>query len=634
MKFKYNFLAITLLGTMAVACDPMEDIYDEIDAESTVITKSEEEYVLTKADYEAISGAAKKAATTDAEKKAADDVKKQLALNEIVSGDKYVPALLGKIYPSWGKGSTVGVTYTYRLPYESDRKIDHFRGIKTAYVSGKDYDAIWEEDGFEGAEYFAPKHSAKDNLPALLAGKFADAKQYDKVVVDYKYATENPTVIVGEDLFAEDFSKIASKKPIALEGWSQCQLAGTNNWQGRIFNNDGYAQMSAFRAKGEQKVALITPVVEVTTPDAGLTFDVKYGHYNGDCLTVLVSDNFDGTDYAAATWTDLTKKYKFPKGIADDYTEKVNAGTASLAAFNGKKVQFAFLYTGNGDGVTTTVQVDNVKVTSTKVSHPASCKQSALYQFDGEKWGELADKDVVLVTPADYDAMGTPGKHDNFSDSDKADKYLPQFLAVKFPYAQPNDTKIVVYKFYKNKETKIYTDEYQYNGAWAYKSATQYVTREKETFLHNGKGWLFDPSISYEIVKSDYDYLLNWVKENEPGYLDKKYSDSEYWFGGSAHYGNFNVQLIKRRDNDPKGLMPKDDKEAKVYMTKRIAEGAAMILSKNFPDAPTQMNGVDLYYLFVCKVYDGAGNYRYTFKFKSLGNGKFELEGEPKVANW
>ena len=634
MKFKYNFLAISLLGAMAAGCQPMEDIYDEIDAEETVITKTEEEYVLTKADYEAISGSAKKAATTDAEKRAADDVKKQLALNEIVSGDKYVPALLGKMYSTWGKGSTVGVTYTYRLPYDKDSKINHFRGIKSTYVSGNDYAAIWEEDGFDGAEYFSPKHSANDNLPTLLAGKFENAEQYDKVVVDFKYANDDPSVIVGEDLFAEDFTKIVSKQPISLEGWSQKQFAGEKTWQGRIYSNDGYAQMGAFQSKGDEKVALITPVVEITTPDAGLTFDVKYGHYNGDCLTVFVSDNYDGTNFEAATWTELTGKYKFPKGNADGYTEKVNAGTASLAAFNGKKVQFAFVYTGNGNGITTTVQVDNVKVTTTKVSHPATFKQSALYQFEEGAWSEIQDNDVVLVTPADYDAMGNPGKHDNFSDSDKAEKYVPQLLAARFPYAQPNDTKIVIYKFYKNKETKIYSDEYQYDGTWSYKSSTQYVTRVKETYLHNGTEWLFDPTVHCQVEKADYDYLVSWVKENKPAYMDAKYDNTEYWFGGSAHYGNFNIQLIKRRSNDPEGLIPADDVKAKEYLESRVAEGVALVIAHNNPNAPTQMSGLDLYYKISCKVYDGASNFRYTYKFKSLGNGKFEQEGEPTVELW
>ena len=35
MKLKYNLIAWSLLGFFAAACDPMDDIYNEIDAEGT-----------------------------------------------------------------------------------------------------------------------------------------------------------------------------------------------------------------------------------------------------------------------------------------------------------------------------------------------------------------------------------------------------------------------------------------------------------------------------------------------------------------------------------------------------------------------------------------------------------------------
>ena len=48
MKFKYSLLAWPLFAF--VACTPVEDIYDEIDAEGQEIVKKAEEYVLTEAD--------------------------------------------------------------------------------------------------------------------------------------------------------------------------------------------------------------------------------------------------------------------------------------------------------------------------------------------------------------------------------------------------------------------------------------------------------------------------------------------------------------------------------------------------------------------------------------------------------
>ena len=46
MKLKYNLIAWSLLGFFAAACDPMDDIYNEIDAEGTTNTQTMAEYVL------------------------------------------------------------------------------------------------------------------------------------------------------------------------------------------------------------------------------------------------------------------------------------------------------------------------------------------------------------------------------------------------------------------------------------------------------------------------------------------------------------------------------------------------------------------------------------------------------------
>lgn len=50
MKLKYNLIAWSLLGFFAAACDPMDDIYNEIDAEGTTNTQTMAEYVLTDAE--------------------------------------------------------------------------------------------------------------------------------------------------------------------------------------------------------------------------------------------------------------------------------------------------------------------------------------------------------------------------------------------------------------------------------------------------------------------------------------------------------------------------------------------------------------------------------------------------------
>ena len=123
-----------------------------------------------------------------------------------------------------------------------------------------------------------------------------------------------------------------------------------------------------------------------------------------------------------------------------------------------------------------------------------------------------------------------------------------------------------------------------------------------------------------------------WVKANkDAGYMDAKYGNSEYWFGGSSYYVNFNIQLAKRRSNDPDGVVPADDKEAEAYLLSMVQEGIELILATEYPTAGAQVSGVDCFYVISAKVYNGLETFTYTYTFKGLGNAKFELQGEPEV---
>lgn len=618
MKLKYNLIALSLFGGLLAACDPMEDIYNEIDSEDITITKNEEEYVLVKADYEAISKAALADAQNEDEEALAKRVASDLALNSFATADKYVPAILANLYGSWGKGSTVGVTYNYQE--DMSETLKKFASVSTYTLNGGDYETIW---GVATHPFLSPSHPANVEIPKILNAKFTEAQEGDFYLVDYMYDTEDPS---GMTYLDENFNSFNSKDVIAIDGWKQLNVKGTENWTANVYKGDGAAELSAYKAAGELENYLITKGVQIQSADAALTFDLVFGHHNGDCFSVFVTDNYDGGEFVENNWTNITDEFTYPTPLPSGYTDETNVGTYSLKAFNGKTVYIAFRYRGAKGGVTTTVQLDNIKITTSKPSH--AMPYNGLFQFNGGKWGAYTEKDVVVVTPADYDAMGDPGKNDNFSSSIKPADYLPVFLAQKLPYAKAGATQVVLYKYYNGENTSAIADEYLLGTEWALNN--NIVTREKETFLHNGEKWLFDPTITVSMTADDYQYLVDWVTENKPAYLDSSYPDNtEWWFGASSHYRNFNVMLIKRRSNDPEGLVDKEDEEkAMAYLMQQIQVACGMVLSHNYPDAPTQMNGVDLYYKVQAIVYDGSNNL-YEFRYKSLGKGQFEVAGDP-----
>lgn len=629
MKFKYNLIALSLWGAFVTACDPMDEIYNEIDAEGTTNIQTMAEYVLTDADYETISTTAGKVAASDVEKTLASAVKTDKALNEFVSAEKYVPAIIAKMLPSWEKGSSVGVTYRYQN--SPSKYVLEYRTVVNTSLSNKDYEAIWGEGS--PVKFLSPAHAPATVLPTWLADQYKEAVKGDLVLVDYKYDETDPE-FTGEELFSQNFESIVANEDIVLDGWEQVALKGDRKWQGKTYSSNGYAQFSANGFNdGEVDTWLISPAVEITTKDASLSFEIKFGYYNADCFDVLVSDVYSGNgSIDIAQWTSLKDQFTFPEGLPSGYNDNfVNVGKAGLAAYNGKSLYVAFRYVGEGPKAkTTTVQIDNVSISSAVLA-PANAKPyNALYQFDGADWKAKLDSRLVVVTPADYDAMGNPGSHDNFSTSDAPEYYLPQFLAQKFPYAQEGDSKAVMYKYY-NKVTTIEVDEYLFKaGVWTLNNNIE--LKEKVNFVNNGTVWLFDPTITKSLASEDYLILENWVKANkDAGYMDPKYGNSEYWFGGSSYYLNFNIQLSKRRSNDPDGVVPADDKEAEAYLLSMVQKGIELILATEYPTAGAQVSGIDCFYIISAKIYNGLETFTYTYTFKGLGNAKFELQGEPEI---
>ena len=179
-----------------------------------------------------------------------------------------------------------------------------------------------------------------------------------------------PTVY--EYAFNEAFSSSPTgsgsvEVPIALEGWvnhnaSTSTPPSSRLWHARTFNSDIYAEFSSFYSTtGTNDVAwLITPAIDLSASSGEmLSFTIKTRFSNGYPLTAFVSTDFDGTTagIATATWTPLT----FTTPTGDDVI--VSSGNIDLSAYQSDNVRIAFKYTGSKAGVTTTLQLDNIKIT-------------------------------------------------------------------------------------------------------------------------------------------------------------------------------------------------------------------------------------------------------------------------------
>jgi hypothetical protein len=149
---------------------------------------------------------------------------------------------------------------------------------------------------------------------------------------------------------------------ITLDGWVNYNATATRMWHARTFDNNIYAEFSSFySATGTNDVAwLITPELDLTTTTGEvLSFMTKTRFANGYPLTVFISTDYDGTTtgISTATWTPLA----FTTPITNDVF--VNSGNIDLSSYESDNVRIAFKYTGSKAGITTTLQLDNVKIT-------------------------------------------------------------------------------------------------------------------------------------------------------------------------------------------------------------------------------------------------------------------------------
>ncbi|CAM3812442.1 choice-of-anchor J domain-containing protein [Flavobacterium cucumis] len=153
----------------------------------------------------------------------------------------------------------------------------------------------------------------------------------------------------------------ANEVAIALDGWVNFNATSTRLWHARSFSNNIYAEFSSFfSATGSNDEAwLITPAIDLTTTTGeALSFVTKTRFANGNPLTVFIATDYDGTTagIATATWMPLS----FVSPSANDVF--VSSGAIDISSINSDNVRIAFKYTGSRAGVTTTLQLDNVKI--------------------------------------------------------------------------------------------------------------------------------------------------------------------------------------------------------------------------------------------------------------------------------
>lgn len=167
--------------------------------------------------------------------------------------------------------------------------------------------------------------------------------------------------VVVETLM-EDFETNAQDNlDIDIEGWSNLALKGTRVWRGKEFSGNLYAQATAFQdTNSEMDAWLITPGIKLDSPKT-LRFKSQIGFavngHNG--LSVWISTDYNGTNYASATWTQLNATVATSSSSENVW---IDSGDIDLSGYSGVGY-IGFKCVGSGpNGQTSSYRVDDIEV--------------------------------------------------------------------------------------------------------------------------------------------------------------------------------------------------------------------------------------------------------------------------------
>jgi hypothetical protein len=252
------------------------------------------------------------------------------------------------------------VDYVGGAPVDSDRKIeDNVGGSSVIRNSGfATYGATLLPKGSGTVTLVVSKYNA--NYQMLIRGLSdinisATGPRFDPTPPKGGSAITYPTSL--EETFQSYSGTLLDTFPPYIND----PLLGNRYWQMRTFSNNNYIELSANAGSGAFETFFIVPVT--FTPGKVFSFNVNVGFYTGDALKVYTSTDYVPLgDVTSATVTDITSNFNIPKIPTSGYGTFGPAGSYTFPATLTGKGFIMFKYVGNGSGVKTTIQLDNIKV--------------------------------------------------------------------------------------------------------------------------------------------------------------------------------------------------------------------------------------------------------------------------------
>ncbi len=610
MKYINKYLLGLAVLFSVYSCQDITDDYDiEIEFDSQIL-----EYTLSSDDYAEIADLADEADST-----AADFISSYEHFNDSITAAKYIPLLMAEYYPGLSYGSGVKVTYNYNGEIPED--LSDYVDVTEYELQSSDYSSI--DSVVTKLGFYSPSYPPSLYIPDILSTSVATNSGIELIKVNYQYATVDPIIdesANGDYLVFEEVFKTTG----SLDNWYTYSVTGDLEWE----YNSSYtcAKMSGYDdgTYYENEDWLITKdALNIDDYDnAALSFITMAGYVDESDdygLIVLYSNDYTGTgDPTSANWTEFSN-YTLSSG---DSWDEVSSGDVSLSGVSGD-FYIAFKFTSpSTSSETWEITEVSVVVPNAGISWVGEdpLAYNAYYEYDTADATWSPAEDILYINKADYVDMGY--SYTSFSNSFKATTYIPSILSSKYPTAISGSEYIVVYDYYNsaNYTTTELADLYtQTDSGWV--STYSFIEDKTDQFLVLEDGsWTFDPTVTFTMESSDYQIIVDYVAANiGESYLDS-YGTAEYYTGASAYYEDFYIK-------DGKWDADKFDswEDAVEYAIGTI------LLPELYPDAETQVDGVDMSYVVIFNAYASSdAYYSMTFQVTKAGpNPEFTLTDGP-----
>lgn len=471
------------------ACNPMDDIYDELDAKGEAPITGENSIELSDDDYEFLEQSYGNFSSVDEAK-------------------EKIPSLLDDKYPVWGDGSLVNVTFKLYDPIR----------VEDYTVTTSDYDALIEMGDISG-----PHLSSNSDINDFFSYKFPQADQGSYVELTYKTLAGKILYTLTDDDYV---------------------LVGNGNYKNfDIRTGKGEEDIEVRREK-------IETILLNNFPDTPVNqqYLVSYAAFNNsyENVTLEMLVEFDGTNYNMVTGTEyeltdadldlikaeLSETYPGPAANVVQYGSFDRRTTSDNYWTDDMLVEAFNVVLKNLDPTA----AEGSKYSVTYVIYDGETKdQTVLLQLSDGSYDKLPDNLIELttvfaltsdwaepftLTEEDYTEMGQ--NYPNFSDEDLAWYRIAIFLKSQFPYAEADDMTAVSFDLYDDGVQTEYVN-FVYDGVnW---NAIPSVVNDTIKFGHDGTSWVPDNTIKYTLTSADYELV------------------------GNGYYGNFDVRAGKAEES-------------------------------------------------------------------------------------